>query len=192
MLQDHGVVLAVETHFEFTSFELVRLFEMCDAAPGEWLGVCLDTMNLLTMLEDPVSASLRLLPWVVSTHVKDGGILSGPQGLTTFPVPVGQGVIDLGYIIQQLDALPWEVALSVEDHGGSFDLPTIDAAFLEEFPDLTGSEMGRLIGLSERAAGMPGCRPVARADWPSLCEKRIAGDLAALRALAERTPRGPA
>ena len=38
MLRDHGVVLAIETHFEFTSFELVRLFERCEAEPGDWLG----------------------------------------------------------------------------------------------------------------------------------------------------------
>jgi sugar phosphate isomerase/epimerase len=192
MLLDHGVVLAIETHFEFTSFELVRLFGMCDAAPGDWLGICLDTMNLLTMAEDPVSASLRLLPWVVSTHIKDGGILAGAQGFTTFPVAVGQGVIDLGFIVQQLDTLPWEVTLSVEDHGGSFDLPIHDPSFLERFPDLTGAEMRRLLALAEAAAGLPACRPVDRAEWSALCEDRLAGDLAALRALAERTPRGPA
>jgi hypothetical protein len=54
LLTDFGVVLAIELHFEFTTFELLRLFEMCGARPGEYLGVCLDTMNLLTMLEDPV------------------------------------------------------------------------------------------------------------------------------------------
>ena len=47
---DHGVTLAIETHFEFTSFELVRLMERCDAEPGDYLGVCLDTMNLLTAI----------------------------------------------------------------------------------------------------------------------------------------------
>ena len=30
---------------------------MCDAPPGGWLGICLDTMNLLTMLEEPVAAT---------------------------------------------------------------------------------------------------------------------------------------
>ena len=75
MLRDFGVILAIETHFEFTSFELLRLFEMCGAVPGEYLGICLDTMNLLTMLEDPVLAARRLLPWVVTTHIKDGGLM---------------------------------------------------------------------------------------------------------------------
>ena len=54
MLRDHNVILAVETHFEFTTFELLRVFEWCGVKPGDCLGICLDTMNLLTMLEDPV------------------------------------------------------------------------------------------------------------------------------------------
>jgi sugar phosphate isomerase/epimerase len=190
MLRDQGVVLAIETHFEFTSFELARLMEMCEAEPGGWLGICLDTMNLLTMIEHPVWASQRLLPWVVSTHIKDGGVLMGGDGLTTFPVPVGEGVIDLGTIIQMLDTLPWPVALSVEDHAGSFLLPIHDAAFVDRFPDLRGAELSALIELSERTAGMPACRPAHRSAWPSICEARMARDLDALRDLATRTPDG--
>ena len=71
MLKDLGVVLAIETHFEFTTFELLKLFSLCEAQPGDYLGICLDTMNLLTMLEDPVAATRRVLPWVVTTHIKD-------------------------------------------------------------------------------------------------------------------------
>jgi hypothetical protein len=183
-------VLAIETHFEFTSFELLRLFDMCEAGPGEWLGICLDTMNLLTMIEHPTRAAERLLPWVVSTHIKDGGLLMGRDGLTTFPVPVGEGIVDLVAIIQRIDTLPWPVSLSVEDHAGSVLLPIHDAAFLARFPDLHGSELGALVELSEQVAGMPACRPVERSDWPAVCEARVAGDLCSLRALSDRTPDG--
>ena len=91
MLRDFGVVLAIETHFEFTSFELLRLFDMCGAVPGEYLGICLDTMNLLTMLEDPVLATRRLLPWVVTTHIKDGGLMSRGGRLRLVHGGGGQG-----------------------------------------------------------------------------------------------------
>ena len=37
----------------FTTFDLLRLFEMCDVRPGEHLGVCLDTMNVLTDARGP-------------------------------------------------------------------------------------------------------------------------------------------
>jgi 3-oxoisoapionate decarboxylase len=190
MLRDHGVVLAIETHFEFTAVELVRLLGMCDAEPGGWLGICLDTMNLLTMLEEPVRAAGRLLPWVVSTHIKDGGVLTGRDGLTTFPVPIGEGIIDLGAIIGSLDTLPWPVHLSVEDHGGSFLLPIHDASFLGRFPDVGGDDLNALVALSERAAGRPACRPVDRSTWPAICEERLVCDIRALRALSARTPGG--
>ena len=186
MLSDHGVVLAIETHFEFTSAELLRLFDMCDAEPGGWLGICLDTMNLLTMIEHPVSAAGRLLPWVVSTHVKDGGILESRDGLVTFPAPIGAGVIDLTTIIGMLDTLDPPPSLSVEDHGGSFLLPIHDGAFLARFPDLEGAELAALVGLAESTRAKADCRPLDRHDWPAVCEARIAADVIALRALAER------
>ena len=188
MLRDCGVVLAIETHFEFTSFELLRLFDMCDADPGDWLGVCLDTMNLLTMIEEPVAASGRLLPWVVSTHVKDGGVLVSPEGLVTFPVPIGAGIVDLEMIIARLAELPRQVNLSVEDHGGSFQVPIRDEEFLSRFPDLDHAELEALLALARRAESKPGSRPIERDTWPAVCQSRLTRDLAALRDLAAARP----
>jgi sugar phosphate isomerase/epimerase len=188
MLRDHGVVLAIETHFEFTSFELLRLFDMCEAEPGAWLGICLDTMNLMTMIEHPVMATRRLLPWIVSTHMKDGGVLSSLDGLATFPVALGAGVIDLAAIIGMIGTLGRPVHLSVEDHGGSFRLPIHDEAFMSRFPDLAGTELRALLELAEAAQANPGCRPLERAEWPGACESRIAHDLRQLRALIDPVP----
>ena len=183
MLSDHGVVLAIETHFEFTSAELLRLLDMCEAEPGGWLGICLDTMNLMTMLEHPVAASGRLLPWVVSTHVKDGGILESRDGLVTFPAPIGEGVIDLATIIGMLGALEERPCLSVEDHGGQFVLPIRDGAFLARFPDLQGAELAALLEMAAATLANAGCRPTDREAWPAVCESRIAADLRMLRSL---------
>jgi sugar phosphate isomerase/epimerase len=188
MLDDHGVVLAIETHFEFTSHELVRLFDWCGAEPGGWLGICLDTMNLLTMLEDPVAATRRLLPWVVSTHIKDGGLLLDQSGLTTFPAPVGRGTIDLRGILALLRTLDRDINLSVEDHGGTFHLPVYDEAFLSRFPDLTAAAFARLVEASCRTEADAGCRPLNRADWPAACESRTAADIAALHAIVHEAP----
>jgi len=186
MLQDHGVVLAIETHFEFTTFELLRLFDMCDAHPGEWLGVCLDTMNLLTMLEDPAAATRRILPWVACTHIKDGGILLTGEGLTTFPAPVGEGIVDLRGIISLLADRPDAVHLSIEDHGGEFHLPIFDERFRAEFPDLSLQEfvaLCRLTFLTARRMRAGTLKTTSRQDWPQVCEERIKRDIAALRAI---------
>jgi sugar phosphate isomerase/epimerase len=186
MWRDAGVTLAIETHFEFTSHELRRLLEMCEAPPGGWLGICLDTMNLLTMLEEPLAAARRLLPWVVSTHIKDGAIRLGPDGFTTFTCPIGHGVVDLPAILRLIASLDRGVHFSVEDHGGSFLLAVFDPLFLSKFPDLTAQEFARLTALAERTAREPGCRPLSREEWPQAAEARMAANLTALAALVDR------
>jgi sugar phosphate isomerase/epimerase len=176
MLHNHNVILAIETHFEFTTFELYRLFEMCEAEPADWLGICLDTMNLLTMLEDPAEATKRILPWVVSTHIKDGGIKIDEKGLTTFTSPIGEGIVNLKEIIILLETLPRQINLSIEDHGGSFFLPVYDPDFLTEFPDLTASEFIKLTSLASETRKKD-LKILEREKWPLVCEARIQQDL---------------
>lgn len=187
-LRDLGVVLAIETHFEFTSFELVRLFDMCGAAPGEYLGICLDTMNLLTMLEDPVAATRRLLPWVVTTHIKDGGLMLTRDGFVSFTAEAGKGVVDLAAIFEALAAAHPKITLTVEDHGGDFLIPVGDPEFLARFPDLTVPELVGLLGLSFRTRELMDAGKLAvlaRERWPQVCERRVKRDLLAVRRIVE-------
>ncbi len=176
MLNDFGVTLAIETHFEFSTFELLKLMTMAEAEPGGYLGVCLDTMNLLTMLEDPVSATRRILPWIVMTHIKDGGILLVKKGLVSFPVEAGKGIIDLGEIILSLSTLERDINLSLEDHGGDFLIPIFEKSFLLKFPDLTVAELARLLHLSNRTKALVSQGKIsilARSVWPRRCESRV-------------------
>jgi sugar phosphate isomerase/epimerase len=186
MLKDHNVILAIETHFEFTTFELSRFLERCDTEPGEYLGICLDTMNLLTMLEDPVSATERILPWIVSTHIKDGGVILESRDLISFPAEIGKGVVDLERIIVLLNSLANEPNLSIEDHGGSFLLPVSDPKFRAEFPDLSDSEFRKLLDLADLTKDRmerEGLAIVEREEWPAICEERLQRDLIALKKL---------
>jgi hypothetical protein len=144
-------------------------------------------MNLLTMLEDPLSGTHRVLPWVVCTHVKDGGIRLTGEGMVTFPSEIGTGVVDLGGIVEFLRSLSPDVHLSIEDHGGEFPLPIFDPRFLSEFPDLSLEEFVGLCKLSrqtEDRLGSGDLEITSRQDWPGLCEDRIRRDISALRRIA--------
>jgi sugar phosphate isomerase/epimerase len=188
MLREFGVILAVETHFELTSFELLRLFDMCGAAPGEYLGVCLDTMNLLTMLEDPACATERLLPWIVTTHVKDGGLLLTEDGLVSFTAEAGTGVVDLAGIFEKLSASSRKLNLSIEDHGGDTLIPIFDLDFLARFPDLTVAELAKLLGLAAASRALKEKGRIAVLDrdrWPERCERRVKNGLRAVRKIVE-------
>ncbi len=184
MLKDYDVVLAIETHFEFTTFEILKVFEMCDVEPGENLGICLDTMNLLTMLEDPICATERVLPWIVSTHIKDGGLLLSPHGLTSFVAEVGKGSINFSKILKRLSILSWDINLNIEDHGGDFSLPIFDPLFLSKFPDLTKQELSglfQLAYLSKQKINNGECDILDRANWPEICEERVQRDIESLK-----------
>ncbi len=188
MLGDLGVTLAIETHFEFTTFELLRLFSSCGVRPGEYLGICLDTMNLLTMLEDPVLATQRILPWTVMTHIKDGGILLTENGLLSFPVEAGKGIVDLRKILSLLSTLELPVHLSLEDHGGEFLIPIFNRAFLLKFPDLTVAEFARLLALARESRKLfdrGKLMAVERNAWPEVCEERVRNGLLHIKNMAE-------
>lgn len=191
MFKDHDVILAIETHFEFTTHELLKLFDACDAEPGDYLGICLDTMNLLTMLEDPIRASERILPWVVSTHIKDGAILLTSEGFVTFPAEIGKGIIDLQKIAGMLASLPNHVHLSIEDHGGRFHLPVFKSEFLAEFPDLTVEEFSTLLELSQQTEEIFRTDKLSiteREEWPRICAARLKEDIQNLKDLLRSKP----
>jgi sugar phosphate isomerase/epimerase len=189
MLGDLGVTLAIETHFEFTTFELLRLFVACGVRPGEYLGICLDTMNLLTMLEDPVTATKRVLPWVVMTHIKDGGVLLTENGLVSFPVEAGKGIVELEEIIRLLASLDRRLSLSLEDHGGEFLIPIFNPSFLLKFPDLSVVELSRLLSLSletRRQVERGDLAVVERSRWPDVCEDRVRNGLRNIKKIVGR------
>lgn len=176
MLKDHNAILAIETHFEFTTHELLRIFDRCEAEPGDYVGICLDTMNLLTMLENPVQATERILPWVTSTHIKDGGIMLDSKGLVTFPTGIGSGIIDLKRIIRRLTEFRSEIPLTIEDHGGRFNLPVFDPVFLSKFPDVSTQEFSSLVNLAHltgESQKKGKCSVTGREEWPGICEERM-------------------
>jgi 3-oxoisoapionate decarboxylase len=189
LFRDNGVILAIETHFEFTTSELLALFDMCEIEPGDYLGICLDTMNLLIMLEDPVSATERILPWIVSSHIKDGGVMREKGRLVAFPAAFGTGIIDFKEIFSLILSTGRQINLSIEDHGGHFDIPVDEEWFIERFPDLSGSELKKIYELCDLSSGKirdQGLCITGRDEWSTLFEERIRADIRNIKTFRDR------
>lgn len=114
---DHGVVLAIENHIDYTSAEILQLLERVGS---DNLKVNFDTGNTLRMMEDPVAAARRLGPYTVATHTKDVDACRHvrPEEWYFFSsVPVGTGLINMPAVAQALKECGYQGVLAVEsDH----------------------------------------------------------------------------
>lgn len=140
--RDLGVRLALETHLDATSFQLLRIIE---AVGADVVGICLDTANVMARMEDPLAAARRLAPYVLMTHTKDAVLLFHENGLRWQCRPCGQGAVPFPEILAVLALHAPELNLSIEDHAGLFELPIYDPDWISTFTDLTPAELALLL-----------------------------------------------
>jgi sugar phosphate isomerase/epimerase len=141
-----GIRIAIETHADVTVTELLRLI---DELGTDVAGVTLDTGNLLMRLDDPMRAVERLAPLVLSTHVKDAVLALTPRGLCWQARPVGSGILPMTDIIATLHSAKPELALSIELHPRTYDLPVNDPSWLAFFPELTADSLATVRRIAE-------------------------------------------
>jgi sugar phosphate isomerase/epimerase len=92
VLKKHKVKLAVENHKDWTASELAAAMKKISS---ESVGVTLDFGNSVALLEQPMDVIETLVPYVVSTHVKDMAVEEYEDGLLLSEVPLGKGFVDL-------------------------------------------------------------------------------------------------
>jgi sugar phosphate isomerase/epimerase len=166
-----GVRLALETHQDATSFQLLRIIE---AIGADVVGICLDTANVMVRMEDPLEAARRLAPHVLMTHTKDAALLFHETGLRWQCRPCGQGAVPFPEIMAVLAPHAPDLNLSIEDHPGLFELPIYDADWISTFTDLTPAELALLL----RRAWTAGRRLSSRRpEDPEVLETIPWGDL---------------
>jgi len=167
VLRDLTLKLAFENHTEATTFELVRVV---NALGSDVAGITLDTGNIPITVEDPLLALRRATPYTIATHLKDGIVVFADDGLVYNPRACGDGVVPIPEILRTLGATSPDLTVSIEDHGGLYEIPIFRDEFLATLTDLEPREMGRVVRLARD------------------CERRIAAGTLDSLAAAERTP----
>ncbi|MEJ0033602.1 MAG: TIM barrel protein [Bacteroidota bacterium] len=92
ILKKHKVKLAVENHKDWTAPELAAAMK---SISSEHVGVTLDFGNSIALTELPMDVITTLVPYLVSTHVKDMAVEEYADGFLLSEVPLGKGVVDL-------------------------------------------------------------------------------------------------
>jgi sugar phosphate isomerase/epimerase len=89
---DAGIKLAVENHCDTFSEEILWLLDRVDH-PG--VGACIDTVNALMVMEDPMVAIENLAPRAYTNHFRDDRIEFKRHGFKLIGTAVGEGDIDM-------------------------------------------------------------------------------------------------
>ncbi|HEX8487128.1 MAG TPA: TIM barrel protein [Propionibacteriaceae bacterium] len=96
-----GVRLALETYEQVPT---VRLLEIVRSVSSPSLGICLDPANCVAALETPRMTIDLVADSVLNLHVKDFAFTrqSGWVGFSLAGVPLGEGLLDLGYLMDRV------------------------------------------------------------------------------------------
>jgi 3-oxoisoapionate decarboxylase len=94
--EKHRLPLCLENHKDWTVDELVALMKRYSS---EYLAVCLDTGNNLSLLDDYMEVVERLAPYTLNTHLKDMSLAEYRDGLLLVEPVFGKGYFDLARIV---------------------------------------------------------------------------------------------
>ncbi|SHJ56823.1 Sugar phosphate isomerase/epimerase [Dethiosulfatibacter aminovorans DSM 17477] len=91
LIEETGVKLALENHTETYADEVIWLIEKIN---HPLVGACVDTVNSMGVLEDPVSAVEKLAPYAFVNHFCDHKLDRDQFGIRFHGVALGDGDID--------------------------------------------------------------------------------------------------
>lgn len=89
---ESGIRIAVENHCDAFSQEILWLLDLVDHPA---VGACIDTVNALMVMEDPMQAIANLAPRAFTNHFRDDRIVFQRYGFKLTGTAVGEGDIDV-------------------------------------------------------------------------------------------------
>jgi sugar phosphate isomerase/epimerase len=174
------VPIAMENHKDWTGEELAALMKQYSS---EYLGVCLDFGNNLSLLDDPYEVVEALAPYAISTHMKDSrvslgtirGSIGGTIGLLLGDVVLGDGVLDIARILELLRKGGRNPKLSLEMiTRNALEIPVLSPGYWATFPERQGIRLARVVELGAQRPVVPAALDsLSKEDRASLEERNI-------------------
>lgn len=99
ILRKYRVPLAIENHKGWRAQELA---DWVRSTGSEYVGVCLDLVNNVSLIETPMQTVETLEPYTIFVSFKDIGVDFYEHGLLLSEVPFGDGHLDLEGIVARM------------------------------------------------------------------------------------------
>jgi sugar phosphate isomerase/epimerase len=145
ILEKHRMTLALENHKDWTADEMAALMKEYSS---EYLGVCLDTGNNISLLDDPLEVVERLAPYAAATHMKDVAVEEYPEGFLLVEVPFGEGMLDLKRIVETISKARPKTRFTLEMlTRDPLKIPCLTGKYWNTFPDRNGSYLARTLAM---------------------------------------------
>ena len=111
VMRAHRVRLAVENHKDW---RIPGLLDIVRTLGSEYVGICLDTGNSISLLEDPMEVVEAYAPFAFTTHFKDMAVEVIEDGFLLSEVPLGDGFLDLDRFVTVLRKANPRVTFNLE------------------------------------------------------------------------------
>lgn len=139
----HRIRLAIENHKDW---RIDQMLDMLRRISSEYLGVCVDTGNSFSLLEDPMVVVEAYAPYAFSVHLKDMAVAEYEDGFLLADVPLGRGVLNLQKIIGMFrkanPGINFSLEMATRD---SLEVPCLTEKYWATFEDVPGSDLARTL-----------------------------------------------
>ncbi len=164
ILEKHRLPLSLENHKDWTAGEMLALMKEFG---GEYLGVCLDTGNNISFLDDTIELVERLAPHTLSVHLKDMAVAEYEEGFLLVEMPLGEGMLDVKRIVDTVRRARPKASFTLEMMTRSpLKIPCLTPKFWVTFPDRGGEFLARALRMV-RANRPRGPLPLVEALSPA-------------------------
>jgi sugar phosphate isomerase/epimerase len=174
VIEKHKVVVALENHKDWTLEDFLALLKTYQS---EYLQVCLDFGNNISLLDDPMELIEGLAPYAKSTHIKDMGVRPYEDGFLLSEVPLGEGILDLPKIVTTIQKINPNTKFSLEMiTRDPLKVPCLTKAFWEVFPDRNGKYLAqtlRLVNARQSRNPLPTVDQLSREERARIEEENI-------------------
>jgi sugar phosphate isomerase/epimerase len=148
---------AIENHKDWTADEAAKLMRELSS---EYAGVCLDTGNNISLLDEPMQVIETLAPFAISTHLKDMSLRETPDGFDLSEVPFGHGILDLKKVVHTISTARPKTRMTLEMiTRNPLRVPCLTTKYWATFPDRSGYALARTLQLARTQTG-----PLPRLD----------------------------
>ncbi len=178
VIEKHKVVVALENHKDWTLEDFQKLLKTYQS---EYLQVCLDFGNNISLLDDPMEVIEGLAPYAKSTHIKDMSVKPYEDGFLLSEVVLGQGLLDLGKIVAVIQKANPQAKFSLEMiTRDPLKVPCLTKAYWEVFPDRNGKHLAqtfKLVQAKSSKVPLPTISNLSTAERQKFEEDNVKGCL---------------